>query len=220
MHSFERILIMKKSRWIDFGVVCGLFFLAFMFAVLRHDSQIKTMDQAGFALTMPITAMKTRVMLLITAFGSPQFLGPVTLIMMLILWWKKCLGDSMWYGAMQFVGYLLVIAFKSSVMRPRPAHQLEKIGGYSFPSGHTFATAIFVLTLLALVWPRLKSRWVKILLGIIGAGWIFLVMYSRVYLHVHYASDVWAGLLLALCWWLIANSQKERFMNWLAEIQK
>ena len=49
---------MKKSRWIDFGVVCGLFFLAFMFAVLRHDSQIKTMDQAGFALTMPITAMK------------------------------------------------------------------------------------------------------------------------------------------------------------------
>ena len=211
---------MKKSRWIDFGVVCGLFFLAFMFAVLRHDSQIKTMDQAGFALTMPITAMKTRVMLLITAFGSPQFLGPVTLIMMLILWWKKRLGDSMWYGAMQFVGYLLVIAFKSSVMRPRPAHQLEKIGGYSFPSGHTFATAIFVLTLLALVWPRLKSRWVKILLGIIGAGWIFSIMYSRVYLHVHYASDVWAGLLLALCWWLIANSQKERFMNWLAEIQK
>ena len=44
---------MKKSRWIDFGVVCGLFFLAFMFAVLRHDSQIKTMDQAGFAFLTP-----------------------------------------------------------------------------------------------------------------------------------------------------------------------
>ena len=102
---------MKKSRWIDFGVVCGLFFLAFMFAVLRHDSQIKTMDQAGFALTMPITAMKTRIMLFITALGSPQFLGPVTLVMMLILWWKKQLGSSMWYGAMQFVGYLLVIFF-------------------------------------------------------------------------------------------------------------
>lgn len=135
---------MKKSRWIDFGVVCGLFFLAFMFAVLRHDSQIKTMDQAGFALTMPITAMKTRIMLFITALGSPQFLGPVTLVMMLILWWKKQLGSSMWYGAMQFVGYLLVIFFKTSVMRPRPAHRLEKIGGYSFPSGHTFATVIYL----------------------------------------------------------------------------
>lgn len=211
---------MKKSRWVDFGVVCGLFFLAFMFAVLRHDPQIKSMDQSGFALTMPITAVKTKIMLMITALGSPQFIGPVTLIMMLILWWKKCLGDSMWYGAMQFVGYLLVIAFKSSVMRPRPAHQLEKIGGYSFPSGHTFATVIFVLTLLALVWPRLKSGWIKILLSVIGAAWIFLIMYSRVYLHVHYASDVWAGLLLALCWWLVVEPQKERFMNWLAEIRK
>lgn len=122
MQSFERILIMKKSRWIDFGVVCGLFFLAFMFAVLRHDSQIKTMDQAGFALTLPITAVKTRAMLFITALGSPQFLGPVTLVMMLILWWKKQLGSSMWYGAMQFVGYLLVIFFKTSVMRPRPGN--------------------------------------------------------------------------------------------------
>ena len=87
---------MKKSRWIDFGVVCGLFFLAFMFAVLRHDSQIKAMDQAGFALTLPITAMKTRIMLFITALGSPQFLGPITLVMMLILWWKKQLGSSLW----------------------------------------------------------------------------------------------------------------------------
>ena len=211
---------MKKSRWIDFGVVCGLFFLAFMFAVLRHDSQIKTMDQAGFALTMPITAMKTRIMLFITALGSPQFLGPVTLVMMLILWWKKQLGSSMWYGAMQFVGYLLVIFFKTSVMRPRPAHRLEKISGYSFPSGHTFATVIFVLTILALLWPHLKSNWSRLLGGMLGAGWILLIMYSRVYLHVHYASDVWAGLLLALCWWLVANSQKERFMNWITEIQK
>lgn len=162
---------MKKSRWIDFGVVCGLFFLAFMFAVLRHDSQIKTMDQAGFALTMPITAMKTRIMLFITALGSPQFLGPVTLVMMLILWWKKQLGSSMWYGAMQFVGYLLVIFFKTSVMRPRPAHRLEKIGGYSFPSGHTFATVIFVLTILALLWPHLKSNWSRLLGGMLGAGW-------------------------------------------------
>ena len=80
---------MKKSRWVDFGVVCGLFFLAFMFAVLRHDSQIKTMDQAGFALTMPITAMKTRIMLFITALGSPQFLGPITLVMMLIFMVEK-----------------------------------------------------------------------------------------------------------------------------------
>ena len=211
---------MKKSRWIDFGVVCGLFFLAFMFAVLRHDSQIKTMDQAGFALTMPITAIKTRIMLFITALGSPQFLGPVTLVMMLILWWKKQLGSSMWYGAMQFVGYLLVIFFKTSVMRPRPAHRLEKIGGYSFPSGHTFATVIFVLTILALLWPHLKSNWSRLFGCILGVCWILLIMYSRVYLHVHYASDVLAGLLLALCWWLVANSQKERFMNWLTEIQK
>ena len=106
---------MKKSRWIDLAlsVVC---FLAFMFAVLRHDSQIKTMDQAGL-LTLPITAVKTRAMLFITALGSPQFLGPVTLVMMLILWWKQ---RQQMCGAMQFVGYLLVIFFKTSVMRPRP----------------------------------------------------------------------------------------------------
>ena len=91
---------------------------------------------------------------------------------------------------------------KAIIGRPRPpVPELEHVSGTSFPSGHaTEATAFFLLMLVAIppgAWSRCPVRWVAI---IAVAAAITCVALSRVYLGVHYPTDVAAGILLGAAW--------------------
>lgn len=123
----------------------------------------------------------------------------------------------MWYGAVNFIGSLLLLMVKHTVLRPRPLHRLVKIGGYSFPSGHTFGTTVFVLTVVVLLWPLLRRHWQRWLVALLAAIIILTIMYSRVYLRVHYASDVMAGLLLAAGWFMFVTALRPRLHEWLTK---
>lgn len=147
--------------------------------------------------------------------GDPVTVGIITIGLMLLLWRRGRATDSVWYGMLQFIGYCLVILIKYSVTRFRPSFRLINVSGYSFPSGHTFSTVIFTFTILALLLPYCKVKWQKVFLEIIGALWIIIIMYSRVYLHAHFTSDVIGAFLLASGWWLLANSQRTVFFHWL-----
>lgn len=98
---------------------------------------------------------------------------------------------------------------KYTILRSRPDHKLIPANGFSFPSGHTFATTVFFLAILSLLWPHLKQRWQRVTGGILTAVWILLVMASRVYLRNHFTSDVLAGLFLGTGWWLLATTALE-----------
>ncbi|GIW35181.1 phosphatase PAP2 family protein [Meiothermus sp.] len=82
--------------------------------------------------------------------------------------------------------------------RPHLFPQLTPEHDYSFPSGHTMASLALVLALYALLMPRFPhvARW---LLGL-GLPWALLVGLSRLYLQVHYPSDVLAGWALSFLW--------------------
>ena len=110
--------------------------------------------------------------------GDPVTVGIITIGLMLLLWRRGRATDSVWYGMLQFIGYCLVIFIKYSVTRLRPSFRLIDVSGYSFPSGHTFSTAIFTFTILALLLPYCKVKWQKVILGIVGALWIIIIMYS------------------------------------------
>lgn len=83
--------------------------------------------------------------------------------------------------------------------------RLETAGGYSFPSGHTQFTAS-IWTKLALM---VKGHWFSILAAIL----IVLVGLSRIYLGVHYLSDVIAGLIIGILWALIFD----KILTWMEE---
>ncbi|PZA06679.1 MULTISPECIES: phosphatase PAP2 family protein [unclassified Meiothermus] len=82
--------------------------------------------------------------------------------------------------------------------RPHLFPQLTPEHDYSFPSGHTMASLALVLALYTLLAPRFPraARWV---LGL-GLPWALLVGLSRLYLQVHYPSDVLAGWALSFLW--------------------
>ncbi len=101
-------------------------------------------------------------------------------------------------------GVLIANVDKLLVGRPRPTvHHLELVRSSSFPSGHaTQATAFYLALLIAL---RLrKPPLVVAVTAAVAAGVLILgIALSRVYLGVHYPSDVAAGVLLGAAWTLV-----------------
>lgn len=88
---------------------------------------------------------------------------------------------------------------KHIVCRSRPdVFKLVKIGGYSFPSGHSMIAITLYGFLFYLVTCKIKKNWLRLLLQILFVCLIFHICISRIYVGVHYASDVLGGFLLGL----------------------
>lgn len=113
-------------------------------------------------------------------------------------------------------GLLLSSALKHVYDRPRPelVPHLSSVYTTSFPSGHSMLSAIAYLTLGALLARVVESRAIKFYFVAVALMLTFLVGASRVYMGVHYPTDVlagWsAGLAWALLWWLIARYLQHR----------
>jgi undecaprenyl-diphosphatase len=144
----------------------------------------------------------TRCMLLISRLHS--LLG-VTVMMLAVsayLWIKRL---RIWILTLMLAvlgGVLLNLLLKQIFARPRPHfdNQLLVLTTYSFPSGHTLAATVFYGTLCALIVSRCR-RWIWRALTIaVAAFLILLVGFSRIYLGVHYLSDVLAAIAEGLAW--------------------
>lgn len=206
---------MKKHWQLIGGVAGGIIFFILLLGVLVHVQWVILVDNAGYQLLQPTTPLKTHTYIWITRLGDPRVAQPLTVAICLLLWWQKRGADALWYLGVQFIGYALVIMVKYSVLRPRPFGKLWPANGYSFPSGHTFATTILAFTVLALLFPVFHFSWQRWLSSLLAAGWIIAVMASRVYLRDHFASDVCAGLSLAVCWWSITSTFRSTVNHWL-----
>ena len=143
---------------------------------------------------------------LITKLCNEKFIIIATLLIFIILLFKKKkIGFILTLNVLLCSGLNTLI--KHIFLRPRPVGlKLIKQGGYSFPSGHSMMAVAFFGILIYLV---CRSKWkksIKILLSSLLTVLILLIGISRIYLGVHFASDVLAGFAIALSYLIIFTS--------------
>ena len=144
------------------------------------------------------TALLDRVMLFFSLIGSGLWLVPVDVGILLILAWRRRWGDAFFWGLAVGGAALLNVGAKHTFGRVRPDlwPSIAPETTFSFPSGHAVQTMALVAALLVLAWPT-RWRWPTL---IVGGCFVLLVGLSRVYLGVHYPSDVLAGWAASLAW--------------------
>jgi undecaprenyl-diphosphatase len=152
----------------------------------------------------------------ITALGSMTVLGLFSAAVLGFLLFTRRFHASLLLGAALGGGILLNWSMKNFFNRPRPEYvtPLHYVDSNSFPSGHSLLAAVVYLTLGALVARMVVTRRQKLYVMAVAVFLTFIVGVSRIYLGVHYPSDVLAGWTIGLIWsilcWLTARHLQRR----------
>lgn len=162
------------------------------------------------------TPQLTRVMLVITHAHDPGWVIVAVLLMAGYLAWKR---DWYWLvclGLTVPLGMLLNILMKFSFQRIRPsfADPLLVVSSYSFPSGHVAGATLFYGVIAAMLVTRLPAWPSRLMVVLAAVGMVMLVALTRMYLGVHYLSDVLAAFAEGIAWLAICftamNSLRKR----------
>lgn len=144
----------------------------------------------------------TRIMIAASVYGGPSWLVPLGLVLALAFFLRGWHRGSLLVIATLAGATLLNVLLKQSFARTRPAPFFEYPlpVSHSFPSGHAFFAASFFGGLAVLVSGRVRSKVLRLTVWVVALGLILLIGMSRVYLGVHYPSDVIAGYAIAVVW--------------------
>lgn len=166
-------------------------------------------EQALFAARTPLGV---RAFELITELGSGAFIVAALLIACFLLWKKGLFGYAI--GIVVSLAGALAMSeiMKRLLERARPPQEWRAIieTGYSFPSNHATASAALYGFLAYLAWKLAPGKWRAILITLCALV-ILLVGFSRMYLGVHYLSDVLGGYLVGAFFAWLGTRAAEKF---------
>ena len=203
-------LSVSKTRWamaariaagLGVATVCSLFFarllsgLEYQTPLIRADLRISSLVQIFR------TPAVTRVMIFATDLGRWQGIaaGAIALGLGLLLWRRK--ADIVALGLTLVFGDAAIWLVKTHVhrARPEPGNALTFESSFSFPSGHTFVATVFY-GLATFVLVRAARGAVRSAIALSGLLLVLVVGFSRVYLGVHWPSDVLASFAAGTVW--------------------
>jgi membrane-associated phospholipid phosphatase len=182
--------------------ICALVaFTIIAYRIFKLQSQqfdFFVFDQLGSL----VSPAMTRFMQFITFFGNHTFLIPANVLLIVyFLFIKKHRWYSIKIPVVAIGGVSLMFLLKQLFNRPRPLIPLlEPVSGLSFPSGHALMSVSFYGLLIYLAWENVYNRSWKWVITSILVLIILLIGFSRIYLRLHYFSDVMAGFAAGIIW--------------------
>lgn len=201
--------IVKNLKWIIL-FICLIGFLTIAEDVFNKE--IMNGDIVGYKLisTFLISDFATPIAKFITNFGGAIFLAVLTIILFILIKNKKI-------GVSIFANLAIITALnqllKNILQRPRPTeYRIIEETGYSFPSGHSMISMAFYGYLIYLIYKYVKNKYVKWISMVLLSILICSIGISRIYLGVHYTSDVLGGFLISISYLVMYISAVNKFL--------
>ncbi|MEX0621637.1 MAG: phosphatase PAP2 family protein [Candidatus Woykebacteria bacterium] len=201
----------KAASWLFLGFLTALLLLTALVAV----GETETFDYNALSYVTNIDSYPLSwFMIFISSFGDGFF--PIIFFFafafaLLLKGYKR----QSYFSFLTWIGPLISFILKIVVARPRPEGFLDAnyflLADFGYPSGHVvFYTVFFGLVFLyALSLPKI-ARFGRILLSAVSLSLIFLIGFSRIFLGVHYPTDVIGGYLLGfIVWFMLAIAYKK-----------
>ena len=187
----------KQSHFLK-GSFALLLFMILGYVVKFYPENLVGIDQpiqSAIRVDLPayLTAFFTRVTVLMNTPVVASWVGVIVLFFV----WKKWYTEALLLTGSLVTTGLLVVILKHIYLRPRPAlPHLVQEGGYSFPSGHSLAATLVFGSLIIVVGQRMTSQVGKVLAQLALFLCMATIVVSRVYVGVHYPTDVTGSMLL------------------------
>ncbi|MEP7251708.1 MAG: phosphatase PAP2 family protein [Ginsengibacter sp.] len=223
---FAEFTLFSVEVFILFGIFGGALIAFILIARQVFAGNTRNFDQNAFLfIAGHVSNIHTSIMEFFTFLGTHTFLIPANLLLTaFFLFVKKRRWNSIKIPAVALSSLLLMFVLKLFFQRERPITPLLKAAkGFSFPSGHALMSVTFYGLLIFIALQTVKQLWLKWAITVFGIALIMTIGLSRVYLRVHYASDVLAGFCVGIVWlisslWLL--DKMEKFSNKKIAIKK
>ena len=191
-----------KNNMIQIIVIMAFIFLFFLFLYLIITKKIETLDHKRYQkISKMINERNTKIVKKITFLGSTMGITIGIILSFLIIKdnFNRCFLTLGVLGEVALNNTIKIL-----VKRPRPTiNPLVVEKSYSFPSGHTMASTACYLLITFFSWNLPIMLPFKIIISFIALIIIIAVAFSRVYLGVHYTSDVLAGIVCSTAYVLL-----------------
>ena len=207
----ENVIKFIKNNWRWMLLfICLITFLALAEEVFHQE--IMNGDIVGYDIVSKLFKfnVSTPIAKFITNFGGAIFVISLTTILFFVIKDKK-IGISI----ITNLGIVTILnqIIKFIMQRPRPTEfRIIEETGYSFPSGHSMVSLAFYGYLIYLIYKYINNKHLKRTLIIILSVLICIIGVSRIYLGVHYTSDVLGGFLISFAYLIIYIELVNKFV--------
>ena len=206
--SFYRRLLAGLMLFTAQAILAAILFMGSVVAFLAIARYVFLSEKNEFDthvfdyLHRHVNENMTNIMLFFTSLGNHQTLVAANLLLTIyFLFIKKHKWYSIKISSIALSSVAIMSLLKIWFNRSRPLMPLlEPARGLSFPSGHAMSSLTFFGLIIYYVYRNVKNRNLKIALISVLTSVIFMIGLSRVYLRVHYASDVLAGFSAGIVW--------------------
>ncbi|MGQ3890188.1 phosphatase PAP2 family protein [Legionella sp. CNM-1927-20] len=183
---------MKRNYFLIGSIICFCLFFLLALTIIYRAPYLSINKEVYLFIDKIQSPYVFYVNNLISLFGNKYIVIPTIGIVSIILYLKQQNRLALHLFGIIFIATLLASILKSTIAYPRPNELLDSIS-YAFPSRHATLCTTYVTFLLALLVPKTKRPWPVLILAFI---FILLELASRLFLKVHWLTDVIGGFLL------------------------